>query len=94
MAESLDAQQASVGREADLPQRGQVGQPFPDGEVVGVVDRGLSAQRPPVFVVLLDPAVLVVDVQARDDGVGDDPGAEPSRGVAPDLPAEDQRDPV
>ena len=38
VAESLDAQQASIGGEADLPQRGQVGQPFPDPEVAGVVD--------------------------------------------------------
>jgi hypothetical protein len=33
VAESLDAQQAPVGGEADLPQGGQVGQPFPDPEV-------------------------------------------------------------
>ena len=37
VAESLDAEQASVGGEADLPQRGRVGQPFPDTEVAGVV---------------------------------------------------------
>jgi hypothetical protein len=42
VAESLDAQQASGGGEADLPQRGQVGQPLPDPEVAGVVDRGLG----------------------------------------------------
>jgi hypothetical protein len=42
VAESLGAEQASVGGEADLPQRGQVGQPFPDPEVAGVVDRGLG----------------------------------------------------
>jgi hypothetical protein len=41
VAESLDAEQAPVGREADLPQGGQIGQPFPDPEVAGVVDRGL-----------------------------------------------------
>jgi hypothetical protein len=45
VAESLDAQQASVGGEADLPQRGQVGQPFPDPKVRAVVDRSLGAQR-------------------------------------------------
>jgi hypothetical protein len=33
MAEYLGAEQAPVGGEADLPQRGQVGQPFPDPEV-------------------------------------------------------------
>jgi hypothetical protein len=45
-----------------------------------------------VFVVLLDPAVLVVDVQARGHGLGDNPGTERSGGVAPDLPFEDQDD--
>ena len=44
VAESLDAQQASVGGEADLPQRGQMGQPFTDLEVAGVVDRGLGPE--------------------------------------------------
>jgi len=39
----LDAQQAPVGVGADLPQRGQIGQPFADPEVGGVVDRGLGA---------------------------------------------------
>ena len=42
VAESLDAQQASVGGEADLPQRGQIGQPFADPEVAGVVDGGFG----------------------------------------------------
>ena len=80
VADALDAEQAPVGGEADLPQRGQVGQPFRQPEVAGVVDRGLGAQRPPFLVVLLDLGVLVVDVQGRDDPVGDDPGAEPARG--------------
>jgi hypothetical protein len=56
MAESLDAQQAPVGGEADLPQGGQVGQPFPDGEIVGVIDRGLGPYCLSLFVVLLDCA--------------------------------------
>jgi hypothetical protein len=43
VAESLDAEQAPVGGNADLPQRGQIGQPFPDAEVVGIVDRGLGS---------------------------------------------------
>ena len=96
MADGLDAQEASVGGEADLPQRGQVVQPFTDGEVAGVVDGGLGAQGTAEFVVLLDLAGLVVDVQAGDDSVGDDPGPEPARGPEPALaddPAvEDQAD--
>src|SRR5659263_213481 len=43
---------------------------------------------------LLDLGVLVVDVQGRDDAVGDDPGAEAARGrvvaLADDAPVEDQ----
>ena len=46
VADTLDAQQASVGGKADLPQGGQVGQPFGQPEVAGVVDRGLGPQRP------------------------------------------------
>jgi len=46
VAEALDAEQAPVGGEADLPQGGQVRQPFGQPEVAGVVDRGLGAQRP------------------------------------------------
>ena len=43
MAECLDAQQASVGVGADLAQGGQIGQPFADPEVGGVVDGGFGA---------------------------------------------------
>ena len=46
--------------------------------------------------VLLDRGVLVVHVQARGDPVGDDPGAEPSRGrvraLAEQVAVEDQPD--
>jgi len=35
VAEALDAEQAPVGGEADLPQRGQVGQPFRQPELAG-----------------------------------------------------------
>jgi hypothetical protein len=60
VAESLDVQQTSVGVKADLPQRGEIAQPPREVEVVGVVDRGLGAQRPPGLVVLLDARALVV----------------------------------
>ena len=43
VAESLDAQEAPVGGEADLPQRGQVSQSFPDPEIRGVVHRRFGA---------------------------------------------------
>jgi hypothetical protein len=80
VAEFLGAEQAPVGGEADLPQRGQVGQPLADPEVAGLIDGGFGSDRLAEFVVLLDLRVLVVDVQARGDIGGDDPGAEPARG--------------
>src|SRR5882724_4375411 len=54
VAESLDGQQPSVGGVADLPQGGQISQPFAQAEVHGLVDVGLGPQGPPVLVVLLD----------------------------------------
>ena len=65
VAESLDVQETSVGLKADLPQGGQIMQPFADAEVAGVVDGGLGAQGAAFLVILLDPRVLVVDVQRR-----------------------------
>ena len=95
---SLDAQQAPVGGVADLPQRGQIGQPFAEAEVHGVVDGGLGAQRPSFLVVLLDLGGLVEHVQARGDPVGDDTGGEGAGSAvlaaAVDAAAEDQADPV
>ena len=82
MAEALDVEQTSVGRKADLPQGGQILQPFADAEVAGVVDGGLGAQGAAFLVVLLDPRVLVVDVQRRGDALGQDAGAEASRRAA------------
>jgi len=41
VADCLDAQQAPVGGEADLPQCGQICQSFPDPEIPGVIDRCL-----------------------------------------------------
>jgi hypothetical protein len=98
VAESLDAQQAPVGGVADLPQSGQIGQPFAEVEVHGVVDRGLGAERPSFLVVLLDLGVLVEDVQAGSDPVGEDTGREDARGVvlaaAVNAAPEDQADAV
>ena len=90
VADRLGAQQAPVGFEADPLQVVKVLQPSADVEVVGVVDHRLGAQRAPLLVVLLDPRVLVVDVQRRDDPVGDDAGSEPRWCAPGDAPVEDQ----
>jgi len=89
-ADSLDVKQTSVGLEADLSQRGEVMQASADTEVAGVVDRGLGAQSPALPVVLLDPTVLIVDVDRRCDAFGDDPGAKPARGASVGPLVEDQ----
>src|SRR6478609_4548895 len=44
VVESLDAEQATVGAQADLPQGGQIPQTLPDREIHAVVDRCLGPQ--------------------------------------------------
>src|ERR687898_198818 len=78
VVESLDAEEAPVGGEADLAECGQVGQPLPDLKIVAVVDGGFGAQRSSLFVILLDRRGFVVHVQAGYDTRGDHPSTEPS----------------
>ena len=80
-ARSLHVKETAVGGEADLSQRGEVMEASADTEVAGVVDRGLGAQSAVLLVVLLDPGMLVVDVQRRRDTFRDDPGAKPAVGT-------------
>ena len=47
VADSLDVEETSIGGEADLPECGQVVQPFADAEVAGVVDGGFGAKGDP-----------------------------------------------
>ena len=63
IAETLDAQQASIGGVTQLFELIKVVQPSADIEVVAIVDGSLGAQRAPFLVVLLDARVLIVDVQ-------------------------------
>src|SRR2546426_5727965 len=76
VAQIFNAQEASVGGKADLPQGGEIAQSPTDLEVVGIVDGGFSPERLAFFVVLLDARFLVVDVERWDDTFGEDPGAE------------------
>ena len=69
VADPLDVQQTSVGLKADLPQGGEVRQPLADLEVVRVVDRGLRPECPALLVILLDPRVLVVDMERGRDAL-------------------------
>ena len=90
MAQTLDVEQPSIGRKADLAQLRQIVQALADAEVVGIVDRRLGAQGPILLVILLDARALVVDVQGRSDVLGDDTGAKSPRRLTADLAVEDQ----
>jgi len=92
VTEALDFKQPAVRAEADFAQFRQVVQSFADGKVVGVVDRRFGAQSALLLVILLDPGVLVIDVEGGCDALGEDAGAEPSRGAPGDPPIKDQLD--
>ena len=94
VADSLDAQEASVGLKADLPKCGEVLQQLADAEVASVVDRGLGAKPSVLLVVLLDTRVLVVDVQRGHDAMGDDAGPKRTGSGLGDPAGEDHLDPV
>src|SRR6516162_6534571 len=87
MAEAFDFEKTSVGLKADLPQVGQVTQPFADGEVARMVEGGFGASPREglagnFLVVLLDLGALGVEVQRRRDPFGDHPRA---KGAGVDL---------
>src|SRR6202050_3349891 len=99
MAEALDLEQTSVGLKDELPQCRQVTQPFADGEVACVVDRGLGPGTylrhvRDLFEVLLDAGVLVIDVQGRDHPVGQYAGPEASGRSLGHVAVEDELHPV
>src|SRR5438477_7622480 len=72
VTEALDFEKSAVRAEGDLAQFRQVEQSFADGEVVGVVDGRFGAQSALFLVILLDPGVLVIDVQGGRDTLGED----------------------
>ena len=85
MAEAFDFEKTSVGWKADLPQPGQVTQPFTDGEVASIINGGFGAGPGEglagnLLVILLDLGALVVDVQRGRDPFSDHPGAKGARG--------------
>src|SRR5438552_15614750 len=53
VAQIFDAQEASVGGKANLPQGGEIAESPTDLEVVGIVDGGFRPERLAFFVVLL-----------------------------------------
>jgi hypothetical protein len=92
VTDTLDLEQATVGRKADLAQLREILQALADSKIVGVVDCGLGAQRAIFFVILLDACVFVVDVQRGGDILSDDAGVEPARRAVCHSAIEDQLD--
>src|SRR3954470_5999850 len=86
VADALDVKQTSVGRKANLAQFGEIFDASANFEVAGIVDGRLGSKRLSLLVILLDPGLLVIDVQGRHDAVSDDARAEPARRTA-DHPA-------
>ncbi|MGH3267907.1 MAG: hypothetical protein ACRDN1_02385, partial [Trebonia sp.] len=97
LAGALSLQYAPVHGAGLALEFGEVGQAGVAADVAGAVDDGLDPHRPPVLEVLLDPGVLVEDVQDHAAGVGADGravdgGAEGAGGIALDAPPEDDLD--
>src|SRR6266566_7580298 len=93
VADAFGVQQAPAGGVADLGHGGQVSQLFADAEVARLVQRGLGAERPSIFQVLLHLGLLVVQVQVGASPAGDHLGPEgpgsAALAAAADLAAED-----
>ena len=90
MADSLDVQKTSVGREAELLQGREIVQPSSDSEVVGVVDDRLRSQSTALFMILLDLGALEIDQERGRHPLRDDAGTEPGLGRSQDAAIEDQ----
>jgi len=95
VADGFHFQDPPVGREADRAQLGQVVEEPPHLEVIGVVDGGFGPQRRtpfPALVILFEVGVFVVDVQGRDDPVGNDarPTSAVGGGLSLHLASKDQ----
>ncbi len=92
VTDAFDFEEPAVCTEADFAQFRQVVQSFADAEVVGVVDRCFGAQSALFLMILLDPCVLVIDMEGGCDALGEDAGAEPSRGAPVDAALKDELD--
>jgi hypothetical protein len=92
VTEALDLEQSAVCAEADVAQFPQIVQSFANAELVSVVNGGLGAQGALLFVILLDPGALVINVDGGCDAPGEDAGAQAARGAAGDAAVKDQLD--
>jgi len=83
-------QQPSVGLKADLPQHGQINQPFANVEVARVIDRGFRAQRPTFFMILVDARMFVINMKRRCHAFCNNARPKPTGRARCDTPVEDQ----
>src|SRR3954447_4548527 len=90
MRNLLDVEQTPVGSKADLPQSRQVLQSLSNSEIASVVDCSLGAERASLLVILLDTRVLVIDVEGRNNSIGDYARAEPTGSPLADLAIKDE----
>src|SRR3954462_15629468 len=63
VADALDVKQTPVGRKADLAQFREIFDASANVEVPGIVDGRFGSKRLSLLVILLDPSLLVIDVQ-------------------------------
>src|SRR6185369_5194692 len=87
---AFDGQEAVVDVASDGAEVGEVADVAADAEVVGIVERGLGAERPLELEVLLDAGALVVEAEAGVYAVGDDAGPEASGRALGDLALEQE----
>jgi hypothetical protein len=90
VAQLLDVQETSVGCKGQLPQAREIVERLADAEVAGVVDNQLCPQRGAFLEVLLEEGAFVIQLQAGDHVVGDEPGAEAGLGVVRNATVKDQ----
>jgi hypothetical protein len=83
----LDGKQTAVGRARLGLQRGQIAEPTLAAKVIGRVADGLDAQGAAFLQVLLDPRVLVENIDDHVHSAGDDLRREGPVGVRADLAA-------
>lgn len=91
LTDTFDHKQTTVDRVSLGHQLGQVLEASQAADVGRLVDDGLDPQRPPFLQVLLDPAVLVAELQAHLGAGAEDPRAEDAGSGASHLPGEHGR---
>src|SRR2546430_15506528 len=83
VADALDVEQTSVGGKADLAQFLEILDASANIKVAGVVDGRLGSKRVSLLVILLDAALLVIDIERRHITLGAQTGTQTVRSSPP-----------